>query len=142
MPGPIYDSCLFFVAGRLHRVMNRLAEEAFAPLGIAPAYAYVILALKEKPGLTQKALCEQLHISPSTSTRFLDKLIKQGYAVRRNEGKYVVLSLTNEGEQLHEQIQSCLRGLYARYIEILGRDEAKSLASEIAGACRMLEKGT
>lgn len=142
MPGSIYDSCLFFVAGRLHRAMNKLAEEAFAPLGIAPTYAYVILALKEKSGLTQKELCEQLRISPSTSTRFLDKLITQKYAVRRNEGKYVELSLTEEGEALYERIQECLRNLYAQYIEVLGQDEAKRLAVEAACACQKLEKST
>ncbi|KZZ83395.1 MULTISPECIES: MarR family transcriptional regulator [Bacillaceae] len=127
----LFVKCLYFSANRLSRLMNRFAEEEFAPTGLSPSYAFLLMTVYEKPGLTQKELSENLHITPSTSTRFIDKLELKKFVVRKNEGKLVRIYLTDQGEQIQETIRQCWKNLYKRYAEILGPETAREITKDI-----------
>jgi len=139
MSHEVEDHCLYFVAGRFHRIMTKLAEEAFVPSGLAPSYAYILLALSRKE-MTQKELGEALHFQPSTLTRFVDKLLKDGYVHKRQEGKYVHIRLTEAGDVKLTEIRGCLKVLYRRYVDLLGKETAEQLVSDIKGAAATLEQ--
>ena len=62
--------------------MAKLADTAFAPLGLSPSYAFLLLLVHENPGITPSALSNQLNLDPSTITRLADKMIQRSYIVK------------------------------------------------------------
>ena len=120
--------------------MDKLAEEAFASIDVPPSYAYLIITLKDHSGISQKELCSKLSIAPSTSTRFIDKLVKQNYVERKSKGKHILLYLTEQGESLCDQIYVCLEEIYKRHAEILDKSHSGQLIHLLHEASEQMDK--
>ncbi|XRG79422.1 MarR family transcriptional regulator [Rossellomorea sp. GAMAL-10_SWC] len=134
-----FSNCLYFSANHLARLMNKMAEEEFAPLGISPTYAFLLMAVYEQPNITQTELSNILHIAPSTTTRFVEKLEVKKLVERKSEGKLTLVNLTNKGLAIQEEIKKCWKSLYKRYAEILGEDLAKQITSQSFQASIQIE---
>ncbi|RDI41951.1 MarR family winged helix-turn-helix transcriptional regulator [Falsibacillus pallidus] len=134
-----FKNCLYFSANRLSRIMTKMAEESFAPIGLSPTYAFLIMAALEEPGLTQKRLSEKLHIAPSTCTRFVDKLEVKLLVERKQEGKMVYIHPTSKAEDLLPEIKKCWKQLYERYCDLLGKEMADQLSKDLHNAGEILE---
>ncbi|BBI31360.1 MarR family winged helix-turn-helix transcriptional regulator [Cohnella abietis] len=133
-------NCLFFTANRLSRSITRIAEEEFASTGLSPMYGYLILLINGSPGISQKELSEKLSITPSTLTRFMDKLEGKGLAERKVNGKTVQAYPTVKGKELEGTIRQASKRLKESYSEILGFDDGAKLSDEIQAASEQLEK--
>ncbi len=48
------------------------ANTEFRQTGLSAPHAYVMRLVLDDPGLSQKQLAEELHLDPSTVTRFID----------------------------------------------------------------------
>lgn len=68
----ILHNCLYFTSNSLSRVITRMAEEEFRRTGLSPSHAFLMMLVNDNPGIGQKELREQLHLAPSTVTRFID----------------------------------------------------------------------
>ncbi|MGG5460970.1 MarR family winged helix-turn-helix transcriptional regulator [Clostridium sp. B9] len=134
-----FCECLFFTATRLKKIAAQIAEEELRPLGMSPTYIYILLGVKFKPGITQKELCEELHLKPSTITRLIDKLVIKGLVERRMIGKMSHIHLTEKGEEIQEDIQKYRVKLHDRYKEILGLEEYNLLIKLTNDSARVLE---
>ena len=134
-----FSTCLYFTAHRLARLMSKMAEEAFASIGLSPSYAFLIMVVEEQPGITQTELSEKLHLAPSTCTRLVDKLVTRDIVERKHEGKQVMIYPTQKSNQMLEQIHRCWKELYRRYSEVLGEEEAKELTKQMHLASEKLE---
>ncbi|UPM53354.1 MarR family winged helix-turn-helix transcriptional regulator [Gottfriedia acidiceleris] len=134
-----FSNCLYFTANHLARLMNKMAEEEFAPLGISPTYAFLLMAVYEQPSITQTDLSNILHIAPSTTTRFVEKLEVKKLVERKSEGKLTLVNLTDKGIAIQEDIKICWKNLYKRYVEILGEDLAKQITSHTFQAAIQIE---
>lgn len=134
-----FCNCLYFSANHLARMMNKMAEEEFAPIGLSPTYAFLLMTLKDKEGLTQKELSGTLNIAPSTSTRFVDKLEVKGLVTRKNEGKLSIIALTEKGHNMQDEISLCWKNLFKRYAAIMGEEQARKLTRDINEANLLLE---
>ncbi|MEH7347777.1 MarR family winged helix-turn-helix transcriptional regulator [Gottfriedia acidiceleris] len=134
-----FSNCLYFTANHLARLMNKMAEEEFAPLGISPTYAFLLMAVYEQPNITQTELSNILHIAPSTTTRFVEKLEVKKLVERKSEGKLTLVNLTDRGIKLQEEIKVCWKNLYKRYAEILGEDVAKNITNQTFQAAFEIE---
>lgn len=120
----MFDRCLYFNINTLTRTVNRIWEQAFQPLGLSPAHAYLLMAVLKEPGLSQKRLAELLDLAPSTVTRFVDALAGRELLVRAQNpadgresvvhpsAKAMVLQkpLRETGERLFQLMQSHLGG--------------------------------
>jgi len=138
-PAPLsayYDGCLYCGLSVMQRRVNRLAEEAFAPLGISPSHASVIMALAEHGEMPSGVLAEMLGLAPSTITRFLDKLEDRALVTRRVEGRLAFASISPAGRETLTDLQEGWRQLYYAYSDVYGRDFAADLTARIAGANR------
>lgn len=135
----LLQCCLYFTANSLARVMTTLAEDAFRSTGMAPNYAFLLMLVCEKPGTSQKEIGEHLQLSPSTITRFVDKLVAKGYMTRTNEGKTTLLQPTSKGLGMLDEIYASWARLYKQYSDILGEDEGKSLTEATWKATLKLE---
>ncbi len=141
MANEVKNCCLYFASNRLNRVIAKLAEETFKPLGFSPTYAYLLMEIKDHPGISSKALAEELFIAQSTLTRLVDKMMYHGYVERTITGRNSIISLTKEGEDIQEQIVKYWRKLYHKYSEIISYEKGEEMVKEINDIAEALENG-
>jgi DNA-binding MarR family transcriptional regulator len=133
-------NCLFFTANRLSRSITKIAEDEFASTGLSPMYGYLILLINGKPGSSQKDLAEQLYITPSTLTRFIDKLEAKQLAERKVSGKTVLVYPTDKSKELEGTIRQASRKLHDSYTALIGDEASSLLSTGIKSASERLEK--
>ncbi len=131
--------CLYFTANALSRVITRMAEDEFRVTGLSPSHAFLMMLVYGDPGIGQKELSENLHLAPSTVTRFIDSLVHKGYLVRESRGKLTRIYYTDKGKKLEQPIADAWKSLHERYAAILGLEEGDELARLIDEAGRKLE---
>lgn len=85
------------------------------------------MLVNANPGITQKELARQLHLTPSTVTRFIDPLAHRGYLTRKMEGKTSEIYPTKKSSQLQETIGMAWHNLFERYNELLGEENSRQL---------------
>ncbi|MFD2368950.1 MarR family winged helix-turn-helix transcriptional regulator [Brevibacillus sp. GCM10020057] len=134
------EDCLYFTANRLSRAITRMADEAFATTGLTPAYGYLIRLVIGSPGITQKELSEKLSITPSTLTRFVDKLEAKQLVERKVHGKTVMVYPTEKGVELGPALRQASKKLKRLYEEILGKQLSDQLTQYLASSSKQLEK--
>jgi DNA-binding MarR family transcriptional regulator len=136
----ILNHCLYFTANALSRVITRMAEEEFRVTGLSPSHAFLMMQVVEQPGITQKALGAELHLAPSTVTRFVDVLVHKGYLERAVDGKTTRITATETGCHRYDPIRAAWKSLHMRYAAILGLEEGDALTREIDRAGTLLEE--
>lgn len=134
-----FTDCLYFTANRLSRVITRLAEDEFRKTGLSPTYAFLLMAVHEKEGLTQKELGEILHLMPSTVTRFIEKLEGKRLVYTRQDGRMSRIYLTDQGRDMQGVIADCWSSLHDRYAAVLGREEGDRLTRRLDEVSDQLE---
>lgn len=79
-------------ANSFSRSVSKHFDEYFKEYGLATSYVEVLICLKENGPLLQKEIADQLHLDPSTITRFLKKLQKNGWVdKKKDEGRTKVI---------------------------------------------------
>jgi MarR family transcriptional regulator, organic hydroperoxide resistance regulator len=134
----LLESCLFFTANSLARVITKMGEEEFAGVGMTPSYAFLLTLVIDNPGISQKELASQLHIAPSTVSRFVDTLVIRGFITKKSEGRNTFIYPTKTGKSLKPGIEKVWHGLYERYSKILGKEHGEMLTELTANASKKL----
>lgn len=134
-----YCGCLFYSANALARVITRIAEEEYAPTGLTPSYAFLVLTVNEKPGIQAGEISEIMRLNPSTITRFIEKMEEKGLLTRKTNGKFTEVYPTEKGLALNETITTCWKNLYNRYVSVLGVTQANMLTMAVYEAVSKLE---
>lgn len=137
----ILECCLFFTANSLARVISKLGEEAFAGVGMTPSYAFLLTLAVNTPGISQKELASQLHMAPSTVSRFVDTLVHKGLLIKEVDGRNTFIFPTDQGRELKPLIQKAWHNLHEHYSKILGREQGEFLTKLTAEASRKLLEG-
>ena len=112
--------CLYFSMGALWRKVNALAEHAFAPTGLCPSRALMLILIARRPGIVHTELAGRLFLSQSTVSRFADSLAGDGMISRVKEGRLVHLHTTEKGAALVEGLNACWDRLYADLKKAVG----------------------
>ena len=136
----ILNNCLYFTANSLARVITRMAEEEFQPTGLSPSHAFLMMLVNDNPGIGQKELSEQLHLAPSTVTRFIDTLMYKGFLTRQTDGKTSRVFATKDGNRVRKPIEEAWKNLHQRYAKSLGLGTGDKLAAMIDDASDKLSK--
>jgi DNA-binding MarR family transcriptional regulator len=139
-PPILLHHCLYFTANSLARAITRMTEEEFRITGLSPSHAFLLMLVNVTPGISQKELARQLHLTPSTVTRFIDHLAHRGYLERRAEGKNSEIYPTEKGSQLQETIGLAWRRVYQRYSELLGDETGRQLTAMTDQASQILSQ--
>ncbi|GAB6110203.1 MarR family winged helix-turn-helix transcriptional regulator [Fusibacter bizertensis] len=119
------NTCLFFSSTKLAREFSKIGEEAFKHIGLSPSLAMLIYVLNLTDEIQQKELGERLYLTPSTITRFIEKLTYKGLVAKRSEGKNVFVSTTEQGKSLQGEIVLAWNTLHILYDGILTEEESK-----------------
>lgn len=134
----ILTKCLFFTSNRLSNILRKKAEAAFKDLGIGVPYVYMLVVVNQYDGITQSELAEKLDIAPSTCTRFVERLVKEGILRKEFEWKTAHIFLTEEGKKVCRGIDESLLTLHQSYCQPLGEKRALQLIRDIGAACETL----
>lgn len=134
-----YCRCLYFSANALARAITKMAEEIFAPTGLHPSYAFLVMSVNKYPGISAGDLAEMMRLSPSTITRLVEKLEEKQLARRMSEGKSTLVFPTPASVALDGQVRAAWSALYKRYIAVLGEETAGQLTALAFEASRQLE---
>ncbi len=132
------ENCLFFNTNALSRYLLKLAENEFKHLKLSPAHASLLLLVYDTPGVSPKQLSCDLHLTPSTITRFVDVLEKKGLVIRKTKGKSAYISPSKKGLELKRAVAVAYKKLYLKYTEVLGPNTAHQLSFEILKANKKL----
>jgi DNA-binding MarR family transcriptional regulator len=115
--------------------VGRIWDDAYAQLGLAPAHAYLLRLVLAEPGLIQAEIGAELHLQKSTITRFIDKMVKQGYLLRKtetiNDIKYKKIFATEKAKKIENELKKIGDGLYENILNVIGSDKAMKLVKEI-----------
>ena len=133
------NSCLFFSAGKLARVISKTADDAFRITGLSPSHAFLLHIVNQNSGIHQKIIGEMLHMTPSTITRFVEKLENKGLVTRKVEGKNVHLFTTEKGKQLQSVIITAWLSLHDSYSEVLTTGESEQFITTVNKLITKLE---
>ncbi|WP_234735567.1 MarR family winged helix-turn-helix transcriptional regulator [Tellurirhabdus bombi] len=107
--------------------MTNIADEEFGRLGLTASHAFLLKEAVENPGIQPKDLSEELHLTPSTITRLIEKLELKRLVERKMEGKHTLVYATEKGVALLPDIKRAWRSMFRRYADIIGEDTAKQL---------------
>jgi MarR family transcriptional regulator, organic hydroperoxide resistance regulator len=124
----------------LARVLTRLAEEEFAPTGLAPSHAFLLMTVNGRPGIQPTAIARHMQLSVSTVSRLVEQLEHRGYLRRAPDGRVTHVHPTARSLQLHGQILTCWRALYERYSAVLGAAAGHQLTTQVYEAARKLDE--
>ena len=135
-----FCNCLHYTAMAFARKMNGLAEEAFAWTGLAPSYAFLLMAANRRPGITPTELSGELMLTPSTITRLVEKLEGKGLVQRKTQGRQTEIYPTQKSLEIDQQLRNSWQQLYREYTAVLGEKEAVSLTHSLNRAVGLLEE--
>ncbi|MCB1306258.1 MAG: MarR family transcriptional regulator [Leptospiraceae bacterium] len=134
-----FGNCLFFSTAALSRRLTEFAEEEFSKIGLAPSHGFVLLLSLKDPGIQPSEIARQLSFKPSTITRFLDRLERDGLIERKSQGRSARIMPTNRAKSMEAAIRSAWKALYVRYSELLGKPLEQELTRDIARAREVLD---
>ncbi len=134
-----FCGCLYFASNALARNITRLAEEAYAPTGLAPSHAMLLMAVIDQPGINPTAIAEIMLLKPSTLTRLIEKLEQKGLVERRPNGKFIEVYPTESGNGLNMKIKAAWMDLYRNYTDLLGEEAGAQLAGAAYMSAKKLE---
>ena len=132
--------CLYFTSSRLTRIVTKMAEDEFAVTGLSPTYAFLMMTVYDREGISQKELGEMLHLQPSTVTRLIEKLVIKGLIHKQVQGRMALIYTTDKGKVLKNMIYECWNNLRGRYNAILGENEGDNLTLHLSKVSDQLEK--
>jgi len=135
----LLECCLYFTANALARTVTRMAEESFAPTGLSPSQAFLLMLTVESPGVTPSELAARLHLAPSTVTRLADGMVRKGFVERRAHGKSSHIFPTAKGRGMAKAILAAWKDLHHAYSKILGEQEGSDLTRSLHQTCLRLD---
>lgn len=135
----LLECCLYFTANALARAVTRMAEDAFAPVGLSPSQAFLVMLALESPGIAASEMAARLRLAPSTVTRLVDGLTRKGLVERKAEGKASRIHPTPKAAQAAQDIAAAWKTLHRDYSAILGEKAESDLTSLLHATCQRLE---
>lgn len=135
-----FKNCVYFQTKHLDSILNRYAIEEFEMTGFAPSYGFLLLALKKSENKSPSYLAKILNLSPSTITRFIDKLEKDGYVVRDGKVRNKQINLTELGDAKIPVIIQAWKNLHERYMTYLTKEQEQMIQASLALGIEALEK--
>ncbi|KKK73200.1 hypothetical protein LCGC14_2896220, partial [marine sediment metagenome] len=122
----------FYLFGRAMARSDPGRLEAWVELGLTMTQLRVLFVLRAENGASAGALAERLRVTPSTLTRIVDRLVRQGLVRRETDDddrRLVRHCLSDKGASTVEEMER--RGR-ARMDEVLDRLSASQLERLVA----------
>lgn len=128
---PLFELALSVKAG--HRALERVVNEALAPLGVTGLQADALVVIGQAGEVSLKELGDLLVAEAGHPSRLVDRLVALGHVERRpadEDRRRVVLSLSPSGQALADKVEVA-RG------EVLASVEPVVPKADVAAALRL-----
>lgn len=121
---------------RTYQHIDHQSELNFRSLGLNTAWFDVLARVGAREGLTQNELADSLLVTKGNISQLLTKLVAEGLAERRADGRSQRLFLTAQGQALAEKAVPQQERLLADSFQVLSPEEL----GELTRLLRKLEK--
>lgn len=101
--------------------------------GVNKNQCFVLVEIGRRPGISVKEVAEVLQIEKSSMSRTVDSLVKKGYIIRQvstKDRRYVMLYLTEKGQQHYERIENNMNELFERIFSVFQRKKGIRLLNQ------------
>jgi len=102
------------------RTLSSFFDERLSRFNFATSYIELMILMNNNDQMSQKAIAEQLSLAPSTITRFVDKLKKEGYLTKKRDGRSVTIELTDKGRQVSKEMDAEYHSAVDEIRELMG----------------------
>ncbi len=126
-----YGRCIYFSSNALARKTEKLAVAAWKKADLSPSHAYLLMIVLDEPGIQAGALSAELHLTPSTITRLIEKLEEKRLVVRTTEGKTTSVYPTIKSKDMKPLLQECVEEFTKSCITLLGKEECSRFVNSI-----------
>lgn len=120
----MFEECLYFNSNALARAVTKLWTEAYKPFDLSPPHAFLLRAVLAQPGLQPKQLADELNLSRSTVTRFLDSLEARGLLQRTAgsaDAREWQVHPTPEAQAMHAELDATGARLTTQMRRLFGK---------------------
>jgi MarR family transcriptional regulator, organic hydroperoxide resistance regulator len=118
-----YGRCIYFASNALARKTEKLAVAAWKKVDLSPSHAYLLMIVLDEPGVQPGALSAELHLTPSTITRLIEKLESKKLAIRTTEGKTTGVYPTAKSKEMKPQLMACVEAFNSSCTALAGKEE-------------------
>ena len=139
----MFEQCLYFNSNALARTVSRMWAEAYKKFDLSPPHAFLVKVVLTNPGISPRGLAEDLSLSRSTVTRFLDSLEKNGFVRRESigkDGREIQVYPTDKAKNIRDQLNETRTELMERISTLLGDDEMPKTVATLRKTRNALEK--
>ncbi len=132
-----FEQCMYYSVNKLARRLNSIADEEFAKMDITATQGFALIAIGELHKHTPSEIAAELEMTPSTITRFLDKLEQLGYVKREYHGRNTEVEITELGTEKLKDVSQCWKGIHDRNKEAFGDEIAKAVTEKVIEANKL-----
>ena len=136
---------LDFILANICHLHHTRAHRLFEEVGLYRGQPPVLMALWEQEGLTQTELAEQLHITPATVTRMLQRMERTGFIQRQPDPLDQRISrvyLTEAGTAVQSQVEAMWKTMETETFGGLSGDEQEILRGYLLRIRKNLQVAT
>ncbi len=126
-----YGQCIYFASNALARKTEKLAVSVWKRAGLSPSHAYLLMIVLDEPGVQPGALSAELHLTPSTITRLIEKLEAGKLVVRTAEGKATSVYPTAKSREMKPMLLECVDEFYKSCVALVGKEECIRFVNSI-----------
>lgn len=130
----MFEECLYFNSNALARTVSRIWTNAYSQFDLSPPHAFLLRVVLAKPGLLPRELAEELNLSRSTITRFLDSLEQRDLLIRKptaEDGRELQVYPTRTAKAMHKKLDSIGEDLTKLMGKIMGKDEISQTVAKL-----------
>lgn len=111
----------------MHATINSFSREIssffdnhFKDEDLATSYIELLILLLDYDALPQQQIAEKMNLAPSTITRFVKKLEKRGYILKKKEEGMVKVLLSDDGVKAAKRFRKSYRSAVKSLKSVLG----------------------
>lgn len=130
----MFEECLYFNSNALARSVTKIWTGAYSEFDLSPPHAFLLRVVLAKPGLLPRELADELKLSRSTISRFLDSLEKQGFLIRKaatEDGRELQVHPTKQAIAIHKDLDQTGKQLTKRMKKMIGKDELSETINQL-----------
>jgi DNA-binding MarR family transcriptional regulator len=139
----MFEECLYFNSNTLARTVSRIWTNAYRQVNLSPPHAFLLRLVLAKPGLFPREIADELNLSRSTITRFLDSLEKRKLLVRKptdRDGRELRVYPTQVAKQIHQKLDDIGADLTKLMAKTVGKNELSQMVAELRKMHKFLTK--
>lgn len=119
----------------VYSLLQRKMDEYFKPYAMTPVKFNTLMLIKHiggEKGISQNEISHHLIVSPSNTTRLIDRLIDDGYAERTvsdDDRRVKLIKITSEGSEILNKLFHGYGEMIQQSAYVLERKEVEQLAA-------------